>query len=336
MPALRAIDKSQNGGICNLLRYDVQFDSVIGIQGGSITGNKQHQHTVPKVYLKNFSLTEGKGRFLYTYLRKNRDIKKCSIKDIAVEKNFYTLSDVEDKDVWENFYAEAIEPLYTEIFPSLTLNVLRDRSIVLDTKIKSKLALLMCCQLCRGRSAREYVEVIAKNTVSKAKEDVRVLTGDTNDEWFLHNMSEDLLKHCYAVASTDPYYMRIMINSMLYNKCWILYRISGDACFITSDNPVVFKDERNNNLIPFTNGLNNPHTVVSYPISSKELLEIYDVRSMACVTSLNDQLVILNSEKEKGFIDLSNLNQVKQCCKQAFSQNEDTLRKAVENADNAY
>ena len=88
------------------------------------------------MYLKNFSLTEGKGRFLYTYLRKNRDIKKCSIKDIAVEKNFYTLSDVEDNDVWENFYAEAIEPLYTEKVTFLNLKVLRERSSVIDTMIK--------------------------------------------------------------------------------------------------------------------------------------------------------------------------------------------------------
>jgi hypothetical protein len=53
----------------------------------------QHQHFIPRVYLKNFAEKTNDKFFLDVKFKDSGSIKKrLSIKNVAVDKNLYTLS----------------------------------------------------------------------------------------------------------------------------------------------------------------------------------------------------------------------------------------------------
>ncbi|MDB5117051.1 MAG: hypothetical protein JWQ79_2543 [Mucilaginibacter sp.] len=80
----------------------------------------QHQHFIPRSYLKNFSVTQDDKHFVEAKLRNDAAPKKdlISIKDICVNKNLYTLPNKtgDEKYALENYYADEIDKVYPEVY----------------------------------------------------------------------------------------------------------------------------------------------------------------------------------------------------------------------------
>lgn len=61
---------------------------------------KRH-HYVPRTYLSHFALKNRNEYQIHVMDKKTKNIFKTNIKNIAVEKDFYTVETYEDKYCWE-------------------------------------------------------------------------------------------------------------------------------------------------------------------------------------------------------------------------------------------
>ncbi len=299
---------------------------------------KDRQHTVPVVYLKRFSEKRKKEYYFYVYDKNNPRIYESNIKNVPIENNFYTLELTGENYAWEDFYAEQIEPLLgttiTEFVERCEIPLFSKYAKVLTKDIKELLAELMIYQLYRGRSARAYEELLTEELFPEVLQKMKKEFQERGDIKHLEELSafspqEDLKKQIYADVSTNPSRIHNIAQCLL-KKCWIAYRIIGDGCFITSDNPVMIINEIEKKYKPFHSGLANNLTVVYYPISSKIMIAIYSNNIfMGTMTKYSDRVLNLEYNKEKDFIDTINSFQIKQCERQAFSQSNDCLKSAV-------
>ena len=70
-----------------------------------------NQHHVPQTYLKNFSSKKKDDYYVWTWDNRTKKVFNSNIENVAVERHFYTIDNLQDKYVWETFYAKTIEPL---------------------------------------------------------------------------------------------------------------------------------------------------------------------------------------------------------------------------------
>ena len=134
-----------------------------------------------------------------------------------------------------------------------------------------------------------------------------------------------------AEASINPTRMENLARHLL-SRYWVLYRIDGDAEFITSDNPVMFADNSTRDATPFSHGLGVPTTVVYYPLSSKLMIVACSKDYAAgALEECDNQILMLDANKERSFIDFVNKMQLSQCVIQAFAHSKLSLDNALDN-----
>ncbi|MDQ6482419.1 DUF4238 domain-containing protein [Dyadobacter sp. LHD-138] len=84
----------------------------------------EHQHFIPKSYLKKFAIKKGKSKFFLEakQLGSDRIYRDMSTRDICVQSNLYTVpdEDIEKRYVLENYYAHNVDAAYPEIYDILT------------------------------------------------------------------------------------------------------------------------------------------------------------------------------------------------------------------------
>lgn len=62
---------------------------------------------------------------------------------------------------------------------------------------------------------------------------------------------------------------------VLFMRSWLLFKINGDAEFVTSDDPLLIMNGNSLDVTPFKNGLAKESTIKFYPLSSKQLIAMY-------------------------------------------------------------
>ena len=235
-----------------------------------------NQHHVPQTYLKNFSTKKKNEYYLYTYDKINRKIFGANIKDVAVERDFYTVNNPQDKYVWENFYAKEIEPLMGttigEILKIADSCLINNKAQILADKQKLTLAVLMAFQLLRSKYTREFLHKTFKEKAPLVLEETKKLfmgKGNENLDRLLENykIGNDMFKLVAMDVSLDFNKIKLYAQE-LYNRCWVVYRIVGNNEFVTSDNPIMFMNNQSLDVTPFHNGLTDTKTMIFYPISS--------------------------------------------------------------------
>lgn len=285
------------------------------------------QHYVPQVYLRHFALQKKKTFIIFVHSKSLRKVYPREIGDVAEEHDFYTIEAAEDKYVWEKFYASKVEPMMGSLLRRIRAkceNVLvTDGAMVLTSEDRRELALSITYQLLRGKQARLWEE----KRFSELLPDVIAHMKDK-----FPSKADFIDKHADVIRNDPSYFKSIAIDvnvnpqrvSMYANELlrrdFVVYRINGEAQFITSDNPVMFVDAITQNANAFTNGMIKPRTLIYYPISPKLMLGLYHPQfGFKALSSVNNGLRILDAEKEASFIRKCNKIQQRQCFDYTFA-----------------
>lgn len=296
------------------------------------------QHTVPRAYLQRFANKNKNSWYSWVYDKKTESIYKGNIENIAEEKDFYTLDRTINKLAWEEYYANNIEPLINPYIGKLVNRclsaIINDRATVINHTEKAHIALIMSVQLSRGPTAREHIQQFAREFSAEALKELEELFGSDNTEVYqkiagLLQYDSPFLKVAMADAITNGE-STSKIARRIADRVWIVYRISGDMEFITSDNPVMFLDLKSNNSDPFIHGLNSIGTVVHFPIASKLMIAAYPKELFfSTLSDYDGKLVVLKASTNEAFINNTNLKQLSQCHRQVIAQSQETINKVV-------
>ena len=102
-------------------------------------------------------------------------------------------------------------------------------------------------------------------------------------------------------------------DGFLLNRIWVIYKISNEANFITSDNPVILQNYKNGlNYYNGGGGLANSDVDIILPLSSKLLLILY---SSNIVKRIENKIILVD---DVNFINRINELQRKNCLTHIF------------------
>ena len=291
------------------------------------------QHYVPQTYLKNFLPANHKTSQLYVLSVPRGEIYLSHIRDIAAERNFYTIDHLDNKYLWEETYAKSIEPLLSHIIKKYRQrcenSLIQNCATVLDPGDKFSLSLSIFFQLFRGKHTRDFEKQVYDRElpliIKKVKESMGLLNEDNEKKLLEFEKNEDLFKSISIPTLFDK--ERILTYAyilMQYN--FVFYRIAGPGSFITSDNPVMLTNCITFDTTPFTNGIANPTTMLFFPLSSKLLLGAYHPEMFrGCRTKYDGILEILSKDREEVFILNHNTKQREHCKEFVYSPSREAL-----------
>lgn len=83
----------------------------------------EHQHFIPRSYLKNFALHQKKKRFVDAYeLSSKKTLSHVSTKDVCVKSGLYTAPEIFINDPYalEKYYDQNVDNVYPEVYQLLT------------------------------------------------------------------------------------------------------------------------------------------------------------------------------------------------------------------------
>lgn len=296
-------------------------------------------HYVPQTYLKNFSFIKKNSNKLFALDRKTKQIFEANINDVAVEKNFYKIKNDKDDYIWEKYYANHVEPVMAETFKSLIpiceSCLVKDGATIINSTLRNTLSFIIIFQLLRGKHTRNYLKSIYEKVgieiVDEVTKEHNEATGSElskilNDS----EISNDIFKASIVQAILDEERM-IGYATILLNRTWVIYRLTENLEFITSDNPVLIMNRLTLDTTPFKNGIKNDNTVILYPISPKLIIAIYANDSLLWqLQNYTGKLIFLTDKKNQKFINIMNKKQLEQCTRQVYSISKDTLIKINE------
>lgn len=251
---------------------------------------------------------------------------------VCAEKDFYTLEGSDNPYLWEQTYANGIEPIMGELLPKIisfgSPSVQNGASVINDTE-KIELAFTLILQLLRGKPSIEYdrslyAELLPK-AINRAKEKYK-LTEDRRNE-LIREFTQDEKFFKLAVMKFSLNEDRIFkYVDILIDRNFVFYRILGDAEFISSDNPVMFINNTTGNAKMYSNGLLQASTDVYYPISPKLMLFASHPSSrLGTLSKFDCKLFDLDASNKIQFISNINRKQIEQCFRQAYARSKDIL-----------
>jgi hypothetical protein len=292
----------------------------------------RNQHYVPQTYLKNFSFSSKPPHQIFVLHKDKGKIFCVNIRDTASERHFYTVTKKINKYFWENKYSQEIEPIMTHVISDIISkcdNVLiQNNSFILTSEIKQQLAFTMVNQLLRGKHCRDFQHKIYESTVPPVIEAVHEFIP-------IDNLKEELYK---AIIEDRDYFKLASMQAtfdiqrfkkycdILFQRHFLIYKITGDENFITSDNPVMFIDTSSLNALPFSNGLAQSTTAVYFPISPKFIVAAYHPKLyFGALSEFDGRLIYLDGNKERAFIQTQNKKQYEQCYNQIYAETKTEL-----------
>lgn len=292
------------------------------------------QHYVPQTYLRRFSVAFKKIHKIYTLHKDKREIYFTGIRDTAAERHFYTVESSEDKYQWEKTYANEVEPILDEVLTEIITKsnnvLLRNRTPIIKDELKYKLCISIVFQLLRGKHSRDLQHKVYSDSAPSIIEKLRKLdiVFDDSKERIIDDFLEG--KKYFKDISFDAAFNLDEIEkytNILFKKSFVLYKICGDADFITSDNPVMFMDSITLDVKPFRNGLLNNRTIVFFPLSPKLMIAIYSPDYFFGELSQYDgKILYIDAIKEKSFIKNINTKQSQHSYNQIYARNERDLK----------
>lgn len=295
---------------------------------------KRRNHTVPVTYLKHFSIPRRKKDYCYTLELLSGIIHEDNIENASVEKDFYRLGTIENQTAWEDFYANEIEPRYTyqsALIKATESAILNDFAKVLSPRMRSEIAIIMVYQLFRGRMMRNLLDQLAATVFPVEIEKARVKFGYAENDLVFQNtksiaMDEEFKKIVYAKTTTNPEQLLKYARS-LAEKRWVIYSITTEAEFITSDNPIIAAPIIDSNT---ETGILDDASVVYYPISPKAVIAVqpHSLWRMGLGgIDLDGGLVRLVKGDEEKIIKSINGSVANQAIRQVYAKNKSVLER---------
>jgi hypothetical protein len=240
----------------------------------------QHQHFIPKSYLRNFAEGDGDGKyFVDAKFKKDSQIKKrLSITDICVSKNIYTLpnSPADDKFKLEKFYAANVDQIYPEVYallinPSITFISAEQRQKIIYTTMSLYFRTPKFLNL-HNNMTDEILDFAVKYA---DKETGIVKFKIENIDHEFHISDYEKVKQDFKAKNKLTFlltHLEVWHDFVKYKfKCgFSVYKISPEYELISSDNPVIIRSAAGN---PFN--IFDPTNIIQLPLDRYHMLTIF-------------------------------------------------------------
>ena len=239
----------------------------------------QHQHFIPRSYIKNFAIKHGGTYLVEAKLKSDYSPKNklIGIKDICVNKNLYTIpnSNDDDKYALEKFYATNVDSVYPEVY-----NLLVDPSvkeITAEQRVKiiyTTLSLYFRTPHFLRANEKEADKAIDLAILNhKDGTEIIKLTVDENSFEFRYNEIEIFrsklkkqLKLNFLKNHLGDWqrFVEHKVRAGIY-----VLKINGDIALISSDNPISINK-------PFyaLEDIFDPGNMISFAIDHKHYVQI--------------------------------------------------------------
>ena len=240
----------------------------------------KRQHFVPRTYLKHFGEKQGQEFFLNVLKADStskKDIFKANIKNIALEKELYTLpgETVQQKMAIEKFYSDEIETHYDTIYGILTdpekIKITdRERRLIISTVVTMYYRTTKWVNASRDLMGRAFKMAFQ-------------LCEQTGTDTFLFDGVELSIKGKTLEEFTKDFNLKrqpgMVMTQLEVALNLIELRIKSDTIsvikidkenlkLVTSDNPVIATNNpENKRLMPF-----DPSNILKLPLDSKHIL----------------------------------------------------------------
>lgn len=240
--------------------------------------NPDHQHFIPKSYLKNFARRDKKKKFVEIFDKHTNEIKIVSTRGICVKTGLYTLPKTETNDPYklENYYAKNVDDVYPEVY-NLLVN---DEIITISKNQKRKILYTLMSLYFRTPKFLNSLNRVTDESLEK----VMMLTDPDKDEIVVDFLGQELkfLRQELDEVKTKLYeqnrqdfittHLQQWHEFVAYKyQCAIsVFKVEGDVDLITSDNPVIIHSAVQNKF-----HLYDPTNIIEVPLDRRHFLFVY-------------------------------------------------------------
>lgn len=284
----------------------------------------RNHHFIPECYLTNFT-EDGKG--IWVYDKKNGKTFQQSISNIFFKKDFYRINEDDIPDnlkgeinplsLEKDYFANEIESKYNDylkfLIPRIDELIANGlRNVCMPEEDIQAIALFLVFQFLRTPKAREEIVCLHNDTMQQfvAKLDEISPQNDFIKAMKLQAEMEAAINyppvflHASRTFANDQVVKKITED--LVNNIWQIY-VSPDDYFYSCDNPIIIERTDYDNTEYIDMGLNSYGVVVSFPLTKKILVRIFERRAFHdLLKQIDRRIVIIDND----FVKSEN----KKCC----------------------
>lgn len=242
------------------------------------------QHYVPQSYLKRFAERNTNNKGYHIGVRRkntkgNIILFEKAIDDVAYEKNYYDIDELDDPKFFEHYFSNEIEPLYgntlTNIISRITLGLTSNFLAVEDRDALSKMIFFQFVRVPKflERNFAKGPKICKEVANTFLKEYSDILTKKQKQEIRQSKVSESFVRKVVLEMVSSEESLR-KFGEVISNGIFIVSYNNTGIPFVTSDNPVILYNFKNQNMEYGDNGIANPDTVILFPISPKIMIEV--------------------------------------------------------------
>lgn len=239
----------------------------------------KRQHFVPRTYLKHFSEQSGEKYFIHalpTEATETDKIFNSNITNVAFERHLYTLpgETIEQQMAVEKLYSEEWEAHYDSIYEILTNPdkkeiTTEERELIISTVVTMYYRTTKWVNASRDLMGRVFESAFQlckqKGVDYFTFEDEKISIAGKTLEEFTKEFNKNRQPGMILIQLETAFKLialRILNDSICVNKIE-----SEKLEFVTSDNPVIAKNNNSERFAPF-----DPTNVLELPIDSKHKL----------------------------------------------------------------
>lgn len=296
-------------------------------------------HCVPQSYLKFFAKQKKDDYILYVFDKKSGTEYYANVSNAAEIRNYNKVNQGRfivptpngDALYYESKYNELIEGRIPQIIGNLVCacTLCNLKKTILTNQMKQELARLIIIQWLRTPQYRQRTYdigiPICNDLISGMRNQIKTISDlDRKKEFFKtldeFEYNEDFVKSVHLSSTTDEDRINRFCEFLVHNRSWVIYenKLYKSIPFVTSDTPVIMADFQSGNIGIKNNGLEQPYTVISMPLTPKYSVSLYH---KSCVfgyysESYEDKCVPIDEIK---FILNQNFLQSIQCTRQVYT-----------------
>ena len=259
----------------------------------------------------------------------------AEIKNIAAEKDFYTVNSIDEKYYWENYYATKVEPelgaLLKKIRQACENVLIQNNSVIISQDEKVILSIHLMLQLFRGQKARKYMSNYYYEHLPELLSNIKhhfILSEKCNN--YLDGFNgEFYFKETAMGSALNIDNLKICVESLMQYS--FLFCVSKkEKCFLTSDSPVNFVNSRTNKCVLFKEGLRNNTTFIYFPISSNIILIAINPTHLFNLHIKDCSVELIEAADNQRFITNCNRIQLEGSCDFLYSENIELIKTVLE------
>jgi hypothetical protein len=211
---------------------------------------KRNQHYIPQFYLNYFtdpSVPPMYSPYVWIYDKKDESIKSKAPKNIAFEKGYNDIVDAEGN----------ISSIVEDQFQEIESEVSKVFKKIINLKYISRKERLSLCKFISSMRGRvpEFREIF-KDIVGSG--DIKELS---NEKFDFENLSSN-------ISMDSVVRVTLLASHLLLRMDWSLLIAPQEISFITSDNPVVVRDQNNINM-KFCGFSSSTEVQVTFPLTQQ-------------------------------------------------------------------